>query len=136
VDLHFLPAEGLPASNTHLRFGASPGSLCAVRAVDKSVLLMKPEAELSPSSVYDLLPVKEIRGYNYRGHHLEEEDDNPCVTLENVILNGFIYGPISPDGEGDAYNVLKEMGLKVFTSTKVHKPKLCMKRMTGVSVEY
>ncbi|XP_073169299.1 alpha-2-macroglobulin-like isoform X2 [Lepidochelys kempii] len=79
VDLHFLPAEGLPASNTHLRFGASPGSLCAVRAVDKSVLLMKPEAELSPSS---------------------------------------------------------EMGLKVFTSTKVHKPKLCMKRMTGVSMEY
>ncbi|XP_037768617.1 alpha-2-macroglobulin isoform X2 [Chelonia mydas] len=136
VDLHFSPAEGLPASNTHLRVAASPGSLCAVRAVDKSVLLMKPEAELSPSSVYDLLPVKEIRGYNYREHHLEEEDDNPCVTLENVILNGFIYGPISPDGEGDAYNVLKEMGLKVFTSTKVHKPKLCIERMYGVPEAY
>ncbi|TFJ98938.1 Alpha-2-macroglobulin [Platysternon megacephalum] len=132
VDLHFSPAEGLPASDTHLRVGASPGSLCAIRAVDKSVLLMKPEAELSPSSVYDLLPVKEIRGYNYREHHLEEEDDNPCVKLDNVILNGFIYGPISPDGEGDAYNVLKAMGLKVFTSTKVHKPRLCMERMYGV----
>ncbi|XP_053896357.1 alpha-2-macroglobulin-like isoform X2 [Malaclemys terrapin pileata] len=129
VDLHFSPAEGLPASDTHLRIGASPGSLCAVRAVDKSVLLMKPEAELSPSSVYDLLPVKEIRGYNYREHHLEEEDDNPCVKLDNVIINGFIYGPISPDGEGDAYNVLKAMGLKVFTSTKVQKPRLCMERM-------
>ncbi|EMP39673.1 Alpha-2-macroglobulin [Chelonia mydas] len=136
VDLHFSPAEGLPASNTHLRVAASPGSLCAVRAVDKSVLLMKPEAELSPSSVYDLLLVKEIRGYNYREHHLEEEDDNPCVTLEKVILNGFIYGPISPDGEGDAYNVLKEMGLKVFTSTKVHKPKLCIERMYGVPEAY
>ncbi|CAM5081698.1 unnamed protein product [Natator depressus] len=136
VDLHFSLAEGLPASNTHLRVGASPGSLCAIRAVDKSVLLMKPEAELSPSSVYDLLPVKEIRGYNYREHDLEEEDDNPCVTLENVILNGFIYGPISPDGEGDAYNVLKEMGLKVFTSTKVHKPKLCIERMYGVPEAY
>uniref|UniRef100_A0A8C3HKZ7 Alpha-2-macroglobulin n=1 Tax=Chrysemys picta bellii TaxID=8478 RepID=A0A8C3HKZ7_CHRPI len=129
VDLHFSPAEGLPASGTHLRIGASPGSLCAVRAVDKSVLLMKPEAELSPSSVYDLLPVKEIRGYNYREHHLEEEDDNPCVELNNVIINGFIYRPISPDGEGDAYNVLKAMGLKVFTSTKVQKPRLCMERM-------
>ncbi|KAM7180777.1 alpha-2-macroglobulin-like [Macrochelys suwanniensis] len=136
VDLHFSPAEGLPASDTHLRVGASPGSLCAVRAVDKSVLLMKPEAELSPSSVYDLLPVKEIRGYNYREHYLEEEDDNPCVTLDNIILNGFIYGPISPDGEGDAYNVLKEMGLKIFTSTKVHKPKLCMERMYGLAMEY
>uniref|UniRef100_A0A8C3HPL3 Alpha-2-macroglobulin bait region domain-containing protein n=1 Tax=Chrysemys picta bellii TaxID=8478 RepID=A0A8C3HPL3_CHRPI len=129
VDLHFSPAEGLPASNTHLRIGASPGSLCAVRAVDKSVLLMKPEAELSPNSVYNLLPVKEIRGYNYREHHLEEEDNNPCVKLDNVIINGFIYGPISPDGEGDAYNVLKAMGLKVFTSTKVQKPRLCMERM-------
>ncbi|TFJ98947.1 caM kinase-like vesicle-associated protein [Platysternon megacephalum] len=136
VDLHFSPAEGLPASDTHLQVGASPGSLCAIRAVDKSVLLMKPEAELSPSSVYDLLPVKEIRGYNYREHHLEEEDDNPCVKLDNVILNGFIYGPISPDGEGDAYNVLKAMGLKVFTSTKVHKPRLCMERMYGVPGPY
>uniref|UniRef100_A0A8C0GRV9 Alpha-2-macroglobulin n=1 Tax=Chelonoidis abingdonii TaxID=106734 RepID=A0A8C0GRV9_CHEAB len=98
VDLNFSPAEGLPASDTHLRVGASPGSVCAVRAVDKSVLLMKPETELSPSSVYDLLPVKEIRGYNYWEHHLEEEDDNPCVKLDNIILNGFIYGPISPDG--------------------------------------
>ncbi|KAM9173427.1 alpha-2-macroglobulin-like [Pangshura tecta] len=136
VDLHFSQSEGLPASDTHLRVGASPGSLCAVRAVDKSVLLMKPEAELSPSSVYDLLPVKEIRGYNYREHYLEEEDDSPCVKLDNIILNGFIYGPISPYGEGDAYSVLKEMGLKVFTSTKVHKPRLCMERMYGVSGPY
>uniref|UniRef100_K7GD29 Alpha-2-macroglobulin n=1 Tax=Pelodiscus sinensis TaxID=13735 RepID=K7GD29_PELSI len=126
VDLHFSPVEGLPASDAHLQVRASPGSLCAVRAVDKSVLLMKPEAELSPSSVYDLLPVKDIRGYDYRGHHVEEEDENPCVSLSNVILNGFIYTPVSPDGEGDAFHILKEMGLKVFTSTKVHKPNLCL----------
>uniref|UniRef100_A0A8C8VQ48 Alpha-2-macroglobulin n=1 Tax=Pelusios castaneus TaxID=367368 RepID=A0A8C8VQ48_9SAUR len=107
VDLQFSPDEGLPASNTHLRVGASPGSLCAIRAVDKSVLLMKPEAELSPSSVYDLLPVKDLRDYIYQGHHFEEEDDNPCVTLDNIILNGFTYRPFSPDGEGDAYSVLK-----------------------------
>uniref|UniRef100_A0A8C8SMX5 Alpha-2-macroglobulin n=1 Tax=Pelusios castaneus TaxID=367368 RepID=A0A8C8SMX5_9SAUR len=131
VDLQFSPDEGLPASNTHLRVGASPGSLCAIRAVDKSVLLMKPEAELSPSSVYDLLPVKDLRDYIYQGHHFEEEDDNPCVTLDNIILNGFTYRPFSPDGEGDAYSVLKEMGLKVFTSTKVHKPRLC-----GVNADY
>ncbi|XP_053875512.1 alpha-2-macroglobulin-like [Malaclemys terrapin pileata] len=134
VDLHFSPDKGLPASDTHLQIGASPGSLCAVRAVDKSVLLMKPEFELSPSSVYNLLPVKEIRGYNYREHHLEEEDNNPCVKLD-VIINGFIYGPISPDGEGDAYNVLKAMGLKVFTSTKVQKPRLCMERMSVGSAD-
>ncbi|XP_067387171.1 alpha-2-macroglobulin-like, partial [Emydura macquarii macquarii] len=136
VDLHFSPAEGLPASNTHLRVKASPGSLCAVRAVDKSVLLMKPEAELSPISVYDLLPVKEIRGYNYQDHYLEEDDDNSCVQLDNIILNGIIYGPVSPDGEGDAYSILKEMGLKVFTSTKVHKPRLCVQIWHHEPVSY
>lgn len=51
VDLSFSPSEGLPSSDAHLLFRASPHSLCAVRAVDKSVLLMKPEADLSASSV-------------------------------------------------------------------------------------
>uniref|UniRef100_A0A8C0UN50 Alpha-2-macroglobulin-like n=1 Tax=Cyanistes caeruleus TaxID=156563 RepID=A0A8C0UN50_CYACU len=51
VDLSFSPSEGLPSSDAHLQFRASPNSLCAVRAVDKSVLLMKPEADLSPASV-------------------------------------------------------------------------------------
>lgn len=49
--LSFAPKEGLPASDTHLQLHTSPRSLCALRAVDKSVLLMKPEDELSPSSV-------------------------------------------------------------------------------------
>uniref|UniRef100_A0A8C0IA16 Alpha-2-macroglobulin n=1 Tax=Bubo bubo TaxID=30461 RepID=A0A8C0IA16_BUBBB len=51
VDLNFSASEGLPSSDVHLLFRASPNSLCAVRAVDKSVLLMKSEADLSPSSV-------------------------------------------------------------------------------------
>ncbi|XP_027487299.1 alpha-2-macroglobulin-like [Corapipo altera] len=125
VRLNFVPKEGLPASNTHLKLHATPRSLCALRAVDKSVLLMKPENELSPSSVYDLLPLKEIRGYSFKGYYLEEDNVNPCVSLENMLLNGFVYIPISPDGEGDAYDILKELGLKVFTSSKIHKPEVC-----------
>uniref|UniRef100_A0A8C9P8V3 Alpha-2-macroglobulin n=1 Tax=Spermophilus dauricus TaxID=99837 RepID=A0A8C9P8V3_SPEDA len=42
---------GLPASDTHLKVKATPFSLCALRAVDQSVLLMKPEDELSPQLV-------------------------------------------------------------------------------------
>ncbi|NWQ89886.1 A2MG protein, partial [Burhinus bistriatus] len=125
VRLSFVPKEGLPASNTRLQLHASPRSLCALRAVDKSVLLMKPEDELSPSSVYDLLPLKEIRGYSFKDYYLEEENINPCVSLDNILLNGFVYIPISPDGEGDAYDILKELGLKVFTSSKIHKPEIC-----------
>uniref|UniRef100_A0A8B9YXS5 Alpha-2-macroglobulin n=1 Tax=Buteo japonicus TaxID=224669 RepID=A0A8B9YXS5_9AVES len=107
VRLSFVPKEGLPASNTRLQLHTSPRSLCALRAVDKSVLLMKPEDELSPSSVYNLLPLREIRGYSFKDYYLEEDNVNPCVSLDNILLNGFVYIPISPDGEGDAYDVLK-----------------------------
>ncbi|NXS91160.1 A2MG protein, partial [Jacana jacana] len=125
VRLSFVPKEGLPASNTRVQLHASPRSLCALRAVDKSVLLMKAEDELSPSSVYDLLPLKEIRGYRFKDYYLEEANVNPCVSLDNMLLNGFVYVPTSPDGEGDAHDILKELGLKVFTSNKIHKPEIC-----------
>uniref|UniRef100_A0A8C3LYP3 Alpha-2-macroglobulin n=1 Tax=Chrysolophus pictus TaxID=9089 RepID=A0A8C3LYP3_CHRPC len=107
VSLSFVPKEELPASNTSLKLHSSPRSLCALRAVDRSVLLMKSEDELSPSSVYNLLPLKELRGYSFKDYYLEEEDVNPCVSLDNILLNGFTYVPISPDGEGDAYEILK-----------------------------
>lgn len=57
--------------------------------------------------VYDLLPLKEMRGYSFKDYYLEEDNVNPCVSLDNMLLNGFVYVPISPDGEGDAYDILK-----------------------------
>uniref|UniRef100_A0A8B9ZHX0 Alpha-2-macroglobulin n=1 Tax=Anas platyrhynchos TaxID=8839 RepID=A0A8B9ZHX0_ANAPL len=109
VSLSFIPKEGLPASNTRLQLHSSPKSLCAIRAVDKSVLLMKPEDELSHRSLYDLLPeeMKEIQGYSFKDYYLEDDNVNPCLSLDNILLNGFVYVPISPDGKGDAYDILK-----------------------------
>ncbi|NXJ98386.1 A2MG protein, partial [Corythaixoides concolor] len=124
VDLSFSPSEGLPSSDAHLLFRASPNSLCAVRAVDKSVLLMKPEADLSPSSVYSLLPGKELHDYSHGPEmHLEEPLEN-CVPLKTVTVNGITYSPVETK-EDDTYSILKEMGLKVFTNTKVRKPRYC-----------
>ncbi|KAM9639321.1 alpha-2-macroglobulin-like isoform 3-T3 [Morphnus guianensis] len=113
VRLSFVPKEGLPASNTRLQLHTSPRSLCALRAVDKSVLLMKPEDELSPSSVYNLLPLKEIRGYSFKDYYLEEDNVNPCVSLDNILLNGFVYIPISPDGEVTALNLLEDLDYEI-----------------------
>ncbi|NXY82597.1 A2MG protein, partial [Alcedo cyanopectus] len=124
VDLSFSSSEGLPASDAHLLFRASPNSLCAVRAVDKSVLLMKPEADLSPSSVYSLLPVKELHGYVDGADRLSEEHQN-CVPLKNIVLDGITYSPVVETNEEDTYSILKEMGLKIFTNTKVRKPWYC-----------
>lgn len=49
--MSFSPAQSLPAADANLKVTATPLSLCALRAVDQSVLLLKPEAELSPQSV-------------------------------------------------------------------------------------
>ncbi|NWI96005.1 A2MG protein, partial [Pitta sordida] len=125
VDLRFSPSEGLPSSDAHLLFRASSNSLCAVRAVDKSVLLMKPEADLSPSSVYNLLPVRELRGY-HDGLNIPLDDplDN-CTPLKHIVVDGITYTPVTGADEEDTYSILKEMGLKVFTNTKVRKPWYC-----------
>ncbi|NXX75556.1 A2MG protein, partial [Urocolius indicus] len=123
VDLSFSPSEGLPSSDARLLVRASPNSLCAVRAVDKSVLLMKPEADLSPSSVYNLLMVKESHDYLH-GPDMEEPLEN-CVPLKKIVLNGITYSPVVEMNEDDTYRILKDMGLKVFTNTKVRKPWYC-----------
>lgn len=47
----FSEARALPGAALKLQLGAAPGSLCAVRAVDRSVLLLKPEAELNAEAV-------------------------------------------------------------------------------------
>ncbi|KFQ80106.1 Alpha-2-macroglobulin, partial [Phoenicopterus ruber ruber] len=125
VDLSFSPSEGLPSSDTHLLFRASPNSLCAVRAVDKSVLLMKPEADLSSSSVYSLLPVKELHDYHHGPDIPLEEPMENCIPLKKIVLNGITYSPVVEMNEEDTYSILKEMGLKVFTNTRVRKPWYC-----------
>ncbi|CAM4439220.1 unnamed protein product, partial [Lepidochelys olivacea] len=51
VKLSFSEKMVLPRSAVCLQVKATPGSLCSVCAVDQSVLLMRPEAELSRASV-------------------------------------------------------------------------------------
>ncbi|XP_009979068.1 PREDICTED: alpha-2-macroglobulin-like, partial [Tauraco erythrolophus] len=106
VDLSFSPSEGLPSSDARLLFRASPNSLCAARAVDKSVLLMKPEADLSPSSVYGLLPGKKLHDYRH-GPEMDLEDPlENCVPLKTITVNGITYSPVETQ-EDDAYSILK-----------------------------
>lgn len=51
VKMAFSETRALPGAVLRLQLGAAPGSLCAVRAVDRSVLLLKPEAELNAEAV-------------------------------------------------------------------------------------
>ncbi|XP_044278136.1 alpha-2-macroglobulin [Varanus komodoensis] len=126
VKLKFQDREVVPGSKTTLRLSAAKPSLCAIKAIDESVFLLKPEAELSPQSIFNLLPVTSLRGYYHDGYSLEETDVNPCIPARTIIVDGIRYQAVSFGyNVGDTYEILKEFGVKVFTSTKIHKPNIC-----------
>ncbi|XP_069482309.1 alpha-2-macroglobulin-like [Ambystoma mexicanum] len=125
VKLDFSAGEGLPASSISLKLEAAPGSLCALNVVDKSVLLMGQGTELSTEKVYNLLPVQELSGY-YHGHYnLEDENDDPCIPAEPILVNAVLYAPSVPDDSNNVYQVLKAIGLKAMTNAQVRAPILC-----------
>ncbi|KAM4704398.1 alpha-2-macroglobulin-like [Rhinophrynus dorsalis] len=134
VQMSFEPAEALPGSQTNLKFHAAKESLCAVKAIDESVLLLKPEAALSAQTVYDLLPVQDLTGYYHNGRFLEEPREDPCLDLKPIFMNGVYYTPTSPEWDTDAYFLFKDLGLKVFTNTNIRTPTLCAERVQIVSV--
>ncbi|XP_057559019.1 pregnancy zone protein-like [Hippopotamus amphibius kiboko] len=123
VTLGFSSPRSLPASDTELKVTADPYSLCALRAVDQSVLLMKPEAELSPQSVYHLLPVKSVLSVRYGGPM--NEDGEKCINAEDITHNGIIYTPKQVLGDVDVYSIFESVGLNIFTNSKIHKPHFC-----------
>ncbi|XP_038629995.1 alpha-2-macroglobulin-like [Scyliorhinus canicula] len=113
----FLSAEDLPKSHVSLDVHAAPDSLCGLRVVDRSVLLLKPEMEFSRDSVYSLLPVLDLSGYHYR---IQEGPQEFCRRqgrwLEPVSMN---------DAIGDFALLLQDMGLKILTNTEYHRPIEC-----------
>ncbi|XP_074182145.1 ovostatin homolog 2 isoform X1 [Rhinolophus sinicus] len=129
VSIKFSKEQGLPGSTTSLYLQAAPDSFCALRAVDKSVLL-KSEEELSAESVYDLLPYVELYGYFYNGLNLDDGKVDPCIPQKDMFYNGLYYVAISNNEDGDTYDIVRDMGLKIFTNLHYRKPKICsMERM-------
>ncbi|XP_040828168.1 pregnancy zone protein-like [Ochotona curzoniae] len=122
VNLSFLPSQSLPASDTHLKVTASPLSLCALRAVDQSVLLMKPEAELSPQSIYKLLPAKPAP---VGGFGEPEYGDEECINAGDIVHNGLIYTPRQIFNIDFVDHIFKSIGLSMFTNSKIRKPRFC-----------
>ncbi|XP_063152035.1 alpha-2-macroglobulin-like [Candoia aspera] len=126
VRLWFSDQEGLPGQKTQLHLAASSGSLCAIHAIDKSVFLLKPEAELSPETIYNLLPGTTPQDYFYGGYLWGERDRRPCIRMNKIEVDGIRYRavPFSYE-EDDVSRILKDLGLKVFTNSKIRKPNIC-----------
>ncbi|KAK2505055.1 hypothetical protein MC885_020269 [Smutsia gigantea] len=80
VSLGFSPSQQLPGADVELHLQAAPGSLCAVRAVDESVSLLRPERELSNRSVYGMFQY----WYGYYPYQVAEYDECPVPDPRDI----------------------------------------------------
>ncbi|KAL3057749.1 hypothetical protein OYC64_008077 [Pagothenia borchgrevinki] len=148
VSLRFSSLQELPAEKTTLTLQAHPGSMCSVRAIDQSVLLLQKEQELTVDSVYSRLPVQKLSGYSYE---LADAESDPCTLLPVPEDEIEIIEPepepepeleLAPDVEpasrakrsfyfpeddqkNDVYNIFKGIGIKIVTNSDVRKPYDC-----------
>ncbi|XP_014795623.1 PREDICTED: ovostatin-like [Calidris pugnax] len=125
LQLEFSEKQGLPGSKVSLHLEAAANSYCALRAVDQSVLLLRPERELTAESVYYRLRVSDLYGYYYNGLNLEEYKLEACIPVKTAFFDGLYYEPVNVSRDGDVYGIFKDMGLKVFTNSVLRKPVLC-----------
>ncbi|XP_070792392.1 alpha-2-macroglobulin-like [Pituophis catenifer annectens] len=130
--LWFPDQEGLPGQKAQLHLSASPGSLCAIHAVDQSVFLLKPEAELSPEKVYSFLPKKDpIFSYDL---FVASFNIYPCPTEEPS--RGNIDDPVYflPE-DWDTYKIFRDFGLSIFTNTRLTIPGYCSDKVMEMKAE-
>ncbi|KAM5262733.1 ovostatin-like [Ctenodactylus gundi] len=121
----FSKEKSSPGSHVNLQVSAAPNSLCALRAVDDSVSLLRGDTQLSAQSVYNQLYYKERYGYYFNQLNLEDGPRAPCLEDEHFLYKGIYYKPTWADFGHDAYDLVKAMGLKVFTNSHLQKPELC-----------
>ncbi|NWQ90632.1 A2ML1 protein, partial [Burhinus bistriatus] len=140
VKMAFSEDRALPGSALRLELEAAPGSLCAVRAVDRSVLLLKPEAELNIEAVYKVLPE-----FNYPG---SIQDPPPCSEFPWDYQPDFampdisfvprqrdffrpsrrhhLHPPFWMNSQMDTYKLFQKAALKLFTNANTND--VCEKR--------
>ncbi|XP_068516653.1 alpha-2-macroglobulin-like protein 1 [Anas acuta] len=128
VKLAFSEERALPGSALRLELEAAPRSLCAIRAVDRSVLLLKPEAELSMEEIYKVLPNFDSPG--------SIRDPEPCSsfwrhprssrTLPMRNTDVFIHErryilppPFWENFQVDAYKLFQDAALKLLTNAEI-----------------
>ncbi|NWH93786.1 A2ML1 protein, partial [Aegithalos caudatus] len=134
VEMAFSEARALPGAALRLQLGAAPGSLCAVRAVDRSVLLLKPEAELNAEAVYKALP-KFNYPYGVRDEPLCDFHwwDFKMETYDRGTTHCW-NGDVLPAGCGrwttSAFS--QDAALKLFTNAKIRDD--CLPRIPMVGL--
>ncbi|XP_046894239.1 alpha-2-macroglobulin-like protein 1 [Hypomesus transpacificus] len=123
VSLQFSSLQALPGGSVSLMLKAQPGSLCSVRSIDQSVLLLQPGEELNINSLYGLVPLHQLLGYNYK---IEDPVSNLCRPegpLNPFPMQQDLPPPISY--RSDVYGVFRSIGMKIMTNSDVQRPFDC-----------
>ncbi|XP_018430169.1 PREDICTED: alpha-2-macroglobulin-like, partial [Nanorana parkeri] len=127
VSIGFSPKEVLPGLDVSLQVQAAPGSLCGLRVVDQSVVLMKPEKELTADKVYNLFPFRDDGKYDYR---IKEHKDgclfypfhHPPIERFGAVM---IRWPSENSDDADVYSLFEAIKCKILTSADIKKPIEC-----------
>ncbi|XP_073673455.1 alpha-2-macroglobulin-like protein 1 [Garra rufa] len=127
VSLQFSSPTALPGEKISLNLKANPGSLCSVRAIDQSVLLLRLEAELDAAAVLRMLQFKILSGYPYDD---EEWEPNPCpppweIPVAESVRHKRSFVPFPYYGKKDVYNIFRGVGVKIATNSNVKAPVVC-----------
>ncbi|NWI96007.1 A2ML1 protein, partial [Pitta sordida] len=123
VKVGFPHKEAHTESTVQLQLQGAPGSLCAVQAVDESMIFMRPESELTSQMVYGLFPAAYQRGYPAQVEELSDSCIQPQST--SSLLQGKLQNSFWPD----IFNLFRNMGLKVFSNLAIKKPSQCSRWM-------
>ncbi|NXT25668.1 A2ML1 protein, partial [Syrrhaptes paradoxus] len=128
VKLGFSDTVALPGSAVRLHLQAAPGSLCSIRAVDQSILLLRPEAELSRDSVrwFCILSLFKFAGPSEVQQNRVADTlggggrDRPSDALPFPLNSSFFSSP----------SCLQHSGLTFLTSLKIKSPIECRTQTT------
>ncbi|KAM8924711.1 alpha-2-macroglobulin-like protein 1 [Pelodytes ibericus] len=134
VSLQFSENKVLPGSGVKLNLRAAPGSLCALRVVDKSVVLMKPEDELTEAKIQNLIKTESPSYYERLSNDLCQ-DKNPSDSWETDSDGFDIWGShvySYPVKKKDIQNLIQEMGLTILTSWNIVAPVTCKYERPGI----
>ncbi|XP_056197790.1 alpha-2-macroglobulin-like protein 1 isoform X4 [Falco biarmicus] len=139
VKLGFSDTVALPGSAVRLHLQAAPGSLCSVRAVDQSILLLRPEAELSRDSVHNMFSYSQEHSSTltdpysdycttYQSPKVTSSPQStlPPGTMSPLMYNRYSYAVSQPD----IYELLKNSGLTFLTNLQIKSPIECRTQTT------
>ncbi|XP_075698812.1 alpha-2-macroglobulin-like protein 1 [Rhinoderma darwinii] len=115
ASLKFSQTEASPKAQLILHVMSSYRSLCAIRAVDKSVQISNEDKELTAEKVFDMFKDSERGGYP---DPVDERQPQTCWWF-----SPFKWGrPYQQSRFVDVFDLFKETGLKILTNTEILQP--------------